>query len=128
MRKSPATGTRSRKATVRLTAVERDVLRQLCRARLTRSAWAEIERELGGYTWQDVEHGLVYAAIERLGHHHAAVLREQLPAQATRMGFPEINWQAYFPSQSSGPRTSNAAKIRRLIRALQAEVKTRISP
>ncbi len=73
------------------------MLRHICQARLTRAAWAKIARALREYTWRDVEHGLVYAAIERLGSRDPQTLREQLPAQATRMGFPDIDWQMYFP-------------------------------
>ncbi len=97
MRSSPLPGARSRESSADPVDLERRVLRQLCRATLTRAAWAKIARALREYTWRDVEHGLVYAAIQRLGSRDPQTLREQLPAQATRMGFPDIDWQLYFP-------------------------------
>jgi hypothetical protein len=107
MRSSPLPSARLRGSSAGPIAVERRVLRELCRATLTRAAWARISRALRGYAWRDVEHGLVYAAIERLGPRDPQTLREQLPAQATRMGFPDIDWQIYFDStQAQTPATS----------------------
>jgi len=97
MRSSPLPGARSRESSPDPVDLERRLLRQLCRATLTHAAWAKIARALREYTWRDIEHGLVYAAIQRLGSRDPQTLREQLPAQATRMGFPDIDWQMYFP-------------------------------
>jgi hypothetical protein len=83
---------------------ERRVLRGLCHARLMRPARARIARALRNYAWRDVEHGLVYAAIERLGPCDPKALCEQLPAEATRMGFPDIDWHTYFSAEPKGAR------------------------
>ncbi len=80
--------------------------------------WAKISRALREYTWRDVEHGLVYAAIERLGPHDPKTLREQLPAQATRMGFPDIDWRAYFSVGEKPSATPGADQIVRQIKRL----------
>jgi hypothetical protein len=119
MRNSLGLGVRSRDSSARPIDLERGVLRQLCHARLTRQAWAKIARELREYAWQDVEHRLVYAAIERLGSRDPKMLREQLPAQATRMGFPDIDWQAYFSPEGKCSRAAGAVQIMQLIRALR---------
>ena len=29
------------------------------------------------------------------------LFREELPAQATRMGFPDVNWKNYFPAEAA---------------------------
>jgi len=42
--------------------------------------------------------------------------REQLPAQATRMGFPDIDWDAFF-----GPGDSPQPDIDEAIRRLKAQ-------
>ena len=78
--------------------LEREILVRLCRVTLTRAARTKIAAALRGYAWHDAEHALVYAAIERLGTRDSATLRHELPAQATRMGFPDIDWQIYFES------------------------------
>jgi hypothetical protein len=118
MRSSRLPGVRSRESAAARVAVERRVLRQICRAKLTRAARAKIARALREYAWRDVEHGLVYAAIERLGHRDPKTLREQLPAQATRMGFPDIDWQAYFSANQKPAATPSADQISRLIKGL----------
>lgn len=100
MRSAPPPSARSRKSSADPAELERGVLRLLCHAKLTRSAFAKIVGALREYSWRDVEHGLVYAAIERLGSRDPKELRQELPAQATRMGFPDIDWQNYFSTQA----------------------------
>jgi hypothetical protein len=104
MRKSSAAGAAPRRPPASPGELERAVLRQLCRARLTRLEWSRIERALRAYAWRDVEHGLVYQAIQRLAPRDSQLLREQLPAEATRMGFPEIDWQAYLSAEATSAR------------------------
>jgi hypothetical protein len=115
MRPSLSPRARSRERSTDPADLERRVLRELCRATLTRAAWAEIARALREYTWRDVEHGLVYAAIQRLASRDPKALREQLPAQATRMGFPDIDWQIYFDSTPTQATAAGFAEIAALI-------------
>jgi len=108
--------------------LELRLLRQLCHAKLTRAAWARIQRDLDAYAWQDVEHGLVYAAIRRLGVTGPQLLREQLPAEATRMGFPDIEWQTYFDSGQTQATTSDFAGIAALIGKLPISRAAKANP
>lgn len=57
---------------------------------------ATILAQLRAHRWQNPEHRVVFEALTLLPGRSAADLREQLPAQATRMGFPDINWDTYF--------------------------------
>jgi hypothetical protein len=57
---------------------------------------AAIFAQLRAYPWQDPEHRVIFEALTALPGRSATELREQLPAQATRMGFPDVNWQNYF--------------------------------
>jgi hypothetical protein len=98
---------------------ERELLRTICHASLTRATWTRIAGALRGYSWQDAEHAIIYAAIKRLGTRDPAMLREQLPAQATRMGFPDIDWHAYFSPDQARLRTPTASEITRLIERMQ---------
>jgi hypothetical protein len=109
----------SRDSSVRVADLERGVLRELCHATLTRTNWQNILRELRGYVWQDVEHGLVYAAIRPLRSLNPNALREQLPAQTTRMGFPDIDWKTYFTHEGENDPAHSAGQIIRLIRMLR---------
>jgi len=68
------------------------------------TARTTILASLSTHHWQDPEHRVLFEALTRLPARSATELREHLPAQATRMGFPEVNWDAYF-----APSTDNAA-------------------
>jgi hypothetical protein len=57
---------------------------------------AAILAQLRAHRWQDPEHRVVFEALTLLPGRGAADLRHQLPAQATRMGFPDVNWGHYF--------------------------------
>jgi hypothetical protein len=124
MRPSPSSRARSREPSTDPADLERRVLRHICQSRLTRAAWAEIARALREYTWRDVEHGLVYAAIERLASRDPKALPEQLPAQATRMGFPDIDWQTYFAvteKRLARPSADHVMRqVKRLIKSSEA--------
>ena len=60
------------------------------------AARAIILTQLHPHRWQDSEHRVVFEALTALPGRDATELREQLPAQATRMGFPDVNWENYF--------------------------------
>jgi hypothetical protein len=88
--------------------LETKILRALCnpapplaslRAEVP-AARATILAALSGYSWQAPEHRVVFEALTLLPSRDAKVLREQLPAQATRMGFPDVNWDAYFAAEA----------------------------
>jgi hypothetical protein len=69
----------------------------------------EIIAALSAYEWQGDENRVVFEALERLPGRSFSQLREQLPAQATRMGFPDVNWQKYFTLEESS-RTKGSNK------------------
>jgi hypothetical protein len=87
---------RSTNADVRDTlSIEREILRALCRE----DAGAETNRfvrELSGYSWREPEHATVFQAIKSLAARGRRSWREELPAEATRMGFPDVDWRRYF--------------------------------
>jgi hypothetical protein len=118
MRCSQPLNSRSREFPADAIDFERRVLRRLCRAKLTRAEWSKIVRALHEYAWLDVEHGLVYAAIERLAPHDPKGLRDQLPAQATRMGFPDIDWQVYFSANEKAGAAPGVDPIARQVTRL----------
>ena len=60
------------------------------------STRAAILEKLRAHPWQNPEHRVVFEALTRLPGRPSTELREQLPAQATRMGFPDVNWDHYF--------------------------------
>jgi hypothetical protein len=61
-----------------------------------RAARPAILAQLRAHRWQGPEHRVVFEALTLLPGRNVAELRQQLPAQATRMGFPDVNWDHYF--------------------------------
>jgi hypothetical protein len=92
--------------------LESKILRTLCTEPPTfdsantqhSSTRTAILAKLRAHCWQDPEHRVVFEALTLLPGRQSAELREQLPAQATRMGFPDVNWEHYFAAS-----TDNAA-------------------
>jgi hypothetical protein len=81
------------------TALERQILQQLCGGAISSSDALKITSRLAGYAWHDSDNRVVFETLCRLRDASALTpsdLREQLPAQATRMGFPDVNWENYF--------------------------------
>jgi hypothetical protein len=84
--------------------LERQILRVLCSERSDGLTPEDFNREtratavsgLLSYCWHDTEHRVVFEALARLPGRDAAELQRQLPAQATRMGFPDVRWETYF--------------------------------
>jgi len=83
----------------RVFELERETLCALCIRGSANARETTVMRELSKHVWQDAEHGMVFEAIQRLSSSDPKLLREQLPAQATRMGFPDVSWDNYFAPQ-----------------------------
>jgi hypothetical protein len=80
----------------RVLELERDTLCALCIPASANARRETVMRELSSHVWQDAEHRVVFEAIQRLSSSDPKLLREQLPAQTTRMGFPDVKWENYF--------------------------------
>lgn len=76
---------------------ELELLRNLCRDGV-KSVSSDGIRALAGHDWVDFDHRIVFDALFRLANIPPAALRHQLPAEATRMGFPDVVWEKYFES------------------------------
>jgi hypothetical protein len=95
--------------------LEFKILRRLCNDQLASASptandaatRSTILAKLLPHHWQDPEHRVVFEALTALPGRQPSALREQLPAQATRMGFPDVNWQNYFaaPADASAIET-----------------------
>jgi hypothetical protein len=98
----------------RLCELEQAVLRALCQPSLSNALRKKACEDLATHQWQVEDHRIVFAALQKARDTNVSPLLEQLPAHATRMGFPDINWAALFePSQA-------IQDIDRLIRDLRA--------
>jgi hypothetical protein len=74
-----------------ITELESAILRLLCI-----DPGAPMIVKLSRYRWQSREHQVVYDAICKLASGGPTLLAEQLPAQAVRMGFPDVEWPRYL--------------------------------
>jgi len=81
--------------------IEREVLRALCGPNIDPAAWLRTMARLETYAWLDAEHKVVYEALRALRTSDPQARREQLPAQATRMGFPDVGWNDYLTDRRS---------------------------
>jgi hypothetical protein len=90
----------------RILEIECRVLRAICGAAASLSPEVRDAaiRDLAGYNWRAAEHRVVYAALARIQQTSGAAAAEQLPAQATRMGFPDVDWELYLqPTEGAVP-------------------------
>lgn len=76
-------------------AIELELLRKLCRDGVKSVSPGGI-RALAGRSWVASDHQVVFDALSHLANIPPAALRHQLPAEATRMGFPDVAWEKYF--------------------------------
>jgi hypothetical protein len=86
----------SRTPSNKVLELEHSILRALCNRAVTRVVWDSAARELANHHWQAPDHRVVYEALCRIRDHDPGRIRDQLPAQATRMGFPDVEWSSYF--------------------------------
>ncbi len=81
------------------------------------AVWNRLAASLSAYSWQVPDHRVVYDALRGIRSRDAATRRDQLPAQVTRMGFPDLNCSVYF-----APTEISEREIEGLVRQLKAEL------
>ena len=80
---------------------ERQLLRAMCSHRVSREQIITSIGRLANYVWILPEHATVFHAICRAIRLDHTSWRELLPAQATLMGFPDVQWLEYFAADSN---------------------------
>jgi hypothetical protein len=81
--------------------LERCLLRLLCNGAPGDTSVADACRELSAYNWLDQDNRVVFEALARVRNADKVPLRAQLTEHATRMGFPDIDWQIYLEPASA---------------------------
>jgi hypothetical protein len=102
-----------------ISRTERLVLRALARGRVEGGEWLEIDRKLAGYLWREPDHAVIYEAIVRARSRDPEHWREQLAAQTTRMGFPDLDWESFLGPPPMG---APEATLNELIHELEQAV------
>ncbi|HXA57404.1 MAG TPA: hypothetical protein VNU84_08185 [Candidatus Acidoferrum sp.] len=68
---------------------------------------------LAKHSWHDEEHRVVYECVLALASHNRNFpLREEMAAEATRKGHPDVDWDLYFAPP--GPDTDLAILVESL--------------
>lgn len=104
------------------TELELAVLRALCALPGGDAARAKPADELKKYRWEHADHRVIYEALIETKNADRETLRRELPAAATRMGFPDIQWERFFAAAAT-PLPPD--RIFELIRELKAGVSGR---
>ena len=97
---------------------ERAILRALCAAAINPDVWQEIRPLLADYAWRNPDHAVIYEAIVRVKAHGGSITLSHIAAQTTRMGFPDLDLDGYFPS--IGESGSNVIQLVHQLRAAAA--------
>jgi hypothetical protein len=99
-----------------VSGLEREILWAMCTSPHLTGERRTLLGALTSHIWQDPEHRVVYEALLRTLTRDPGALRTELPATATRMGFPDVEWSEYFQCGD----TSQIAEVESRIRALAA--------
>jgi len=91
------------------------ILRAICAKVTAQDVWTETQLNLAHYVWRQPDHAVIYDAIVKVRSRDPMNWRSQLPAQTTRMGFPDLDWAAYL-----APVEMPEGRISELIRTLKA--------
>jgi NAD(P)H-dependent FMN reductase len=96
-------------------SLELTLLRWLCISAASDDARKRVLSALPGYKWHNTDHAIVFDALKRVPDRDKRPLREQLPAIATRMGFPDIAWEDYFVVSAPVSEEGIPAILRKLV-------------
>lgn len=99
-----------------VTKLEREILQLLCNLPdgPPERARSHALCNLVAHEWKDGDHRVVFNALRRSPGRDPKSLREELPAEATRLGFPDVDWTEYFEETDS----SDTKKVEKLTREL----------
>jgi len=98
----------------RIVETEAALLRLLCSESIPDDVWRQASRALADYRWREPDHTVVYEALARVRQRGGRHWRNELAAQSTRMGFPDLDWTIYSNAESGPP-----ANVEDLIRLLK---------
>jgi hypothetical protein len=96
-----------------ISGLELAVLRALCRTDRAGTLGRAL-RELESYRWSIPEYRVVYQALASANAASPGAWRDELPAQTTRMGFPEVEWKIYLGEKAGPPETNLLELLREL--------------
>ena len=99
--------------------LEHTILRALCRHTIQPAEWTELNRKLARYVWREPDHAVAYQAILSAHRLDSKDWRAHLPAQTTRMGFPDLDWKVFLEPATGDALEPDVTDIRQLIQLLK---------
>ena len=96
-------------------SIEIQVLRILCLGTLQGPVGEIAKSLLRGYLWRNSLHQALWNALCAIPSENPEILRQLLPAQMTRLGFPDVEWEEIFAPQSVSKEEA-IALMRRMVR------------
>lgn len=99
------------------TELELDVLRALCTRPGSDPAYAKLANELKEYHWKRTDHRVIYEALIKTNAADIETLRRELAAAITRMGFPDIDLDRFFPANATAVPPDRILELLRELRA-----------
>jgi hypothetical protein len=79
-----------------IAGLEQQILRALCQGTPEGSVREAAREGLADYHWIEPTHQAIFNALMRLGSDNPEFIREHLPVQLTRMGFPDFDLEELF--------------------------------
>jgi hypothetical protein len=76
--------------------IERLMLGALCTGPISLEDRGEALRSLTNYNWILPDHRVIYEVLRRSRQPNSAALRENILAEITRLGFPDIEFEPFF--------------------------------
>jgi hypothetical protein len=86
---------------ITITELERQLLRALCNGLSSHDDWNQVASQLSSHLWREPDHKVVYEALRAIKSNDPKTRRDELPAQVTRMGFPDLDCSVYFAGEES---------------------------
>lgn len=77
-------------------AAEWELLRALCSGALAGPTRQEVLGFLSDYAFHDPICQAIFGAVDNIGREGTTILRRELPAQLTRRGFPDVDFEKLF--------------------------------
>ena len=96
MRPSSENSPRISGESVSTTELELTLLRALSVMPRGDAPFTQLVDALKAHRWEHADHRVIYEALIETDTPDTETLRRELPAVATRMGFPDIHWERFF--------------------------------
>ncbi|MGH9434582.1 MAG: hypothetical protein ACRD06_01130 [Terriglobia bacterium] len=81
---------------------ERSILRIFCQGFPDGPVHDDVWLRARNHRWYEAEHQVIFDALSTLRHRRDAAIRAHLPAELTRVGFPDTAWEDLFHPHGYG--------------------------